>query len=119
MRPKRIYLFYTIFFIVCFVMFVALNQEPAAQSQRHVDAILILLITAFSAFISYYDFRQRLRPSQIIVPIITFILVNVIAVIVIFFAKVSVSAGFVIPVFMAEGALVYWLLEKRTVNFDE
>lgn len=118
MKPKRAYLSYAIFFIVCFGVFVALNREPGGQLQQRSDAILILLITAFSAFIVFYDFRRRLRPSQIIGPIAAFTLVNLIVTAAIYVAQISLSVGFIIPAFMIGGALVYWFLEKRAAALD-
>lgn len=118
MRSKRTYLIYAIFFIACVAVFVFLNQEPGGQSQQRSDAVLVLLITAFSAFIVYYDFRRRLRASQIVGPIIAFVLINFIAVAGIYFAEIFVSIGIIIPFFMVEGALVYWFLEKRAATLD-
>lgn len=113
MRSKGVYAIYAMFFVACLVIFIAINQVAEGQLSQHSDAILIALITTFSAFIVFYDFRKRLPTSQIIAPILSFVLINCLAIIAIYIAGFSLSVGFLIPFFMVEGALVYWLLEKR------
>ena len=116
MRSKGSCLIYTTFFIACLVVFLAINDsQPRVRS----DGILVTLITIFSAFIVFCDFRTRLPTSKIIGPVLIFVLVNFIAIVIIFIAEISVSVAFVIPFFMVEGAFVYWLLEKRVSAFKE
>ncbi len=119
MRSKGIYVLYAIFFIACLAIFIVMNQRAEGPLRQHSDAILVFLITAFSAFIVYHDFRMRLPTSQIIAPVLAFVLINFFAIIVIDFAEVSFSVGFIIPFFMVEGALVYWLLEKRASALND
>ena len=119
MRSKGIYIAYAIFFMTCFVIFVAMNQGSAGQSRQDSDAMLISLVTAFSAFIAYYDFRKRLLVSQIIAPIIAFVLLNIFMIGIIYFTNTSLSGAFIIPFFMVEGALAYWWLEKRASAFKD
>ncbi len=113
MRSKGIYIAYATFFMICLVIFVALNQVFAGQSRQHSDAILVALITVFSAFLVYFDFRRRLPASQIITPVIVVVLLNIFMIGIIYFTNFSLSGAFIIPFFMVEGALIYWWLEKR------
>lgn len=119
MKLKRIHAFYAIFFFACFAIFVLMNERSEGQSRQNSDAILIALITAFSAFIVFHDFRRRLPASQIIVPILGFVLLNVLAIAFIYVAEVAFSAGVIIPLFMIEGAVVYWLLERRASALND
>jgi uncharacterized membrane protein YoaK (UPF0700 family) len=119
MRSKGIYIAYAIFFIICFIIFVSLNQVLAGQSRQHSDAILVALVTVFSAFLVYYDFHRRLPASQIIAPVIVFALLNIFMIGIIYFTKFSLSGAFIIPFFMVEGALVYWWLEKRASALED
>lgn len=119
MRSRGIYAIYAIFFIACLVLFIAINEGGEGQSRAHSDVILIALITAFSAFIVFYDFRRRLPSSQIVIPVLVFVLINLLAIVVIYVSGVSISVGFIIPFFMVEGALVYWLLERRASALND
>ena len=100
-------------------MFIAINNVFGVQSRQHSDAILIILTTIFSVFILFYDFWSRLPTSKIIAPVLAFVLINLIAVILIYVAGVSFSGGVIIPAFMVEGAVMYWLLEKRISTLND
>lgn len=115
MRLKRIHLIYAIFFIASLVIFRVLDGK---QSQAHSDGTLIALITVFSGFIAYYDFKRRLSVSRIMGPVVAFILINAGVVAFIFVSGLLVSVAFLIPFFMIEGAIIYWLLERRAAALN-
>lgn len=119
MKSKGIYPIYAMFFVACLAVFVLMNESSDEISSQHSDAILISLITAFGVFIVFYDFGKRLPTSELVAPVISFVLINLLAVIAIYAFEVSFSVGIIIPFFMVEGAFVYWLLEKRASAFDE
>ena len=119
MKRRFIYVIYAVFFIVCFIIFAVMSPENEENSSQNSDAILILLVTGFSSFVVYYDFRWKLPASQIIVPVLIFTIINAFAIIIIYLTKISVSVAFVVPFFMVEGALVYWLLEKRASALND
>ncbi|VWX56829.1 hypothetical protein SPHINGOR109_10682 [Sphingorhabdus sp. 109] len=65
------------------------------------------------------DLDSQIGCKQLVAPDLSFVLINLLAVIAIYAFEVSFSVGIIIPFCMVEGALVYWLLEKRASAFDD
>lgn len=119
MRLKKIHVFFAVFLVMSFVIFVAINENPEWQMKKHSDAILVFLITVLSIFIIFDDFRIKIPLFRMAMPVFIFIVINVGLVVAVYLMEATPSVGIIIPFFMAEGAMVYWWLDKRISTRDD
>lgn len=121
-RPVKIkdtHIIYFIFIVICFIAFAFFDQNPSSENRRQSDLILFMLIAIFAIFITYYDFRKKLSFFNIFPTLFVLCIINIILFTLIFFTKISLSIGFLLPLFMIEGAITYIILEKKVSSIND
>ena len=109
---KKTLFLYAGFFVIVFVSFVYIDSYGPAWLRQFEDEALVVLITLFGSLLIYVDFRERRSKKSISKALAVLWAVNATLAAFLFLVGFAAPGALLVPVFMLEGALLYYWLEN-------
>jgi hypothetical protein len=109
---KKTLILYAGFFVIALAVFVYVGAYGPAWLRQFEDEVLVALITLFGSLLIYVDFRERRSKRSIWKALAALWAVNATLAASLFLVSFTAPGALLIPVFMLEGALLYYWLEN-------
>lgn len=113
---KNKYALYASFFVIALISFVYIYSYGPSWLRQFDDEALIVLITLFGSLLIYMDFRERRSNKSIFKALAVLWAMNVALAGLLFLAGFAAPGAILVPVFMLEGALLYYWLENLAAD---
>lgn len=116
MKVRTDHALYIGLFLIAAVVFALISSRTLRD---HGDAISAALITGFAVVIIHFDFRRKLGRWDLAKTTAALVALNAALLLLLYVVGAPSLGGYLIIFFIIEGAIVYWLLERKVSHSHE